>query len=202
MLIETNWLNILVDRGESKGYVIQADQIWFGNHIPGHLAIVLIEGDTSFHGAWAHSGPRPPHCRGFTITLRHTAHGRTPLDEWSVRRRDRYLYNTQHSQETDIHAPGGIRSRNPSKRTAADPRLRPRGHWDRHCWRGCKHEQWRWSKTDIPFDWLESYLLFSWMKTDMILKPSSDRGRKLTFRGKAVPRQVEFQYAGWLLLDT
>ena len=39
--------------------------------------------------------------------------------------------NTQHSQETDIHAPGGIRTRNPSKRTAANPRLRPRGHWDR-----------------------------------------------------------------------
>jgi hypothetical protein len=27
------------------------------------------------------------------------------------------------------HAPGGIRTRNPSKRVAADPRLRPRGHW-------------------------------------------------------------------------
>ena len=39
--------------------------------------------------------------------------------------------NTQHSQETDIHAPGGIRIHNPSKRAAADPRLRPRGHWDR-----------------------------------------------------------------------
>jgi hypothetical protein len=39
--------------------------------------------------------------------------------------------NTQHSQETDIHALGGIRTRNPSKRGAADPRLRPRGHWDR-----------------------------------------------------------------------
>ena len=26
---------------------------------------------------------------------------------------------------------GGIRTRNPSKRAAADPRLRPRGHWDR-----------------------------------------------------------------------
>jgi hypothetical protein len=39
--------------------------------------------------------------------------------------------NTQHSQETDIHAPGGIRIRNPSKRAAADPRLRPRGHCDR-----------------------------------------------------------------------
>ena len=28
---------------------------------------------------------------------------------------------------------GGIRTRNPSKRTAADPRLGPHGHWDRHC---------------------------------------------------------------------
>ena len=33
---------------------------------------------------------------------------------------------------TDIHAPGGIRTHNPSKRAAVDPRLRPRGHWDRH----------------------------------------------------------------------
>ena len=40
--------------------------------------------------------------------------------------------NTQHSQETDIHAPGEIRTHNPSKRAAADQRLRPRGHWDRH----------------------------------------------------------------------
>jgi hypothetical protein len=39
--------------------------------------------------------------------------------------------STQHSQETDIHASGGIRTRSPSKRTDADPRLRPRGHWDR-----------------------------------------------------------------------
>ena len=35
--------------------------------------------------------------------------------------------NTQHSQQTNIHAPGGIRTHNPSKREAADPRLRPRG---------------------------------------------------------------------------
>ena len=44
---------------------------------------------------------------------------RTPLD------------NTQHSQETDIHAICGFRTRNPSKRAAADLRLRPRGHWGR-----------------------------------------------------------------------
>ena len=40
--------------------------------------------------------------------------------------------NTQHSQQTNVHAPGGIRTRNPSRRTAADPLLRPRGQWDRH----------------------------------------------------------------------
>jgi hypothetical protein len=32
---------------------------------------------------------------------------------------------------THIHTPGKIRTRNPSKRSAADPRLRPLGHWDR-----------------------------------------------------------------------
>jgi hypothetical protein len=38
--------------------------------------------------------------------------------------------NKQHSQETDIRAAGGIGTSNPSKRAAADPRLRPRGHRD------------------------------------------------------------------------
>jgi len=36
--------------------------------------------------------------------------------------------NTQHSQETNIHALGGIRTRKPSIRAAADPR----GHCDRY----------------------------------------------------------------------
>jgi hypothetical protein len=39
--------------------------------------------------------------------------------------------NTQHSRQKDIHVPDGSRNRNPSNRAAADPRLRPRGHWDR-----------------------------------------------------------------------
>ena len=36
---------------------------------------------------------------------------------------------TQHSQETDTDAAGGIRTHNPNSRTAADSHLRPRGMW-------------------------------------------------------------------------
>ena len=39
------------------------------------------------------------------------------------------LYNTRN---TNILAPGGIRNRNPTKRAAADPCLRPLNHWNRH----------------------------------------------------------------------
>jgi len=48
--------------------------------------------------------------------------------------------NTSHSQQTDIYAPSGIGTHNPSKRAAADPWLRPRGNWDRriHCFRARK----------------------------------------------------------------
>jgi len=63
-------------------------------------------------------------------TRRRTTFGRTPLDRLSSRRR--ILYNTQHSQQTNIHAPGGIRTHNLSRRADEDLRLRPRGHWDRH----------------------------------------------------------------------
>jgi hypothetical protein len=35
------------------------------------------------------------------------------------------------TQQTNIHAPGGIRAHNLSRRAAADLRLRPHGHWDR-----------------------------------------------------------------------
>jgi hypothetical protein len=81
--------------------------------------------------------PVPTHCRCrglllhlITVIDTHTL-GRTTLDEGSARRRGLCLHNTQHSQERNIHAPSGIRTRNSSKRAAADLRLRPRGHWDR-----------------------------------------------------------------------
>jgi len=46
---------------------------------------------TNFCGPTAHSEPGPPHYRGFTITLRHTTVGRTPLDEWLAGLRGLYL---------------------------------------------------------------------------------------------------------------
>jgi hypothetical protein len=39
--------------------------------------------------------------------------------------------NTQDSQDTDVHALGGIRNYNPSKRAVADPRVILHGHLDR-----------------------------------------------------------------------
>ena len=36
--------------------------------------------------------------------------GRIPLEKESARRRDLYLYNTQHLQQTNIYTPGGIRT--------------------------------------------------------------------------------------------
>jgi hypothetical protein len=59
-------------------------------------------------------------------TQTHATVGRTPLDEGSAGRRDLYLTNTV--KETNIHALGGIRTHDRSKPSAADLRLRPRGH--------------------------------------------------------------------------
>jgi hypothetical protein len=73
-----------------------------------------------FHGLTVASRPGPTNCRGFTITFRHTIFGRTPMDEWSARRRG--LCQPTHN----IRKKGGIRNRNPNKRETADPRLKPR----------------------------------------------------------------------------
>ena len=69
----------------------------FSKHTDGHTPIVFV------HGATAPTGSGSSHYRGFTITLRHTALGRTPLDEWSARRRDLYLItHNNHKTLTSI----------------------------------------------------------------------------------------------------
>jgi hypothetical protein len=65
------------------------------------------------------------------ITLRHTLQPVGLL--WTRDRPDAETSTWQHkhSQETNIHAPRGVLTHDRSKRSAADLRLRPRGHWDR-----------------------------------------------------------------------
>jgi len=60
---------------------------------------------------------------------RRTTLGRTPLDVWSVRRRET-CQHTPHT--TEIHScPRRVSNPHHKKRAATDPRPRPRGHWDR-----------------------------------------------------------------------
>ena len=44
---------------------------------------------------------------------------------------DQHDTETSTWQHTDIHAPGGIQTHNPSMWAAADPHVRPCSHWDR-----------------------------------------------------------------------
>jgi hypothetical protein len=79
--------------------------------------------------------PQWARASSFTRFLDHTRRttvGRTPLYEWSARRRDFYL-KTQHSQQTSMPPLGFEPSL--SRRPATDLRLWPRGHWD---WRDPK----------------------------------------------------------------
>jgi len=52
--------------------------------------------------------PESPHYRGFTITLRHTTVGRTPLDEWSAQRRDLYLTTRNTHNRQTFMPPAGF----------------------------------------------------------------------------------------------
>jgi hypothetical protein len=81
-----------------------------------------------FYDSTVPSVPGPPYWV-FTITLRHTPIGMSPLDEWLVWRRDLYL--TTHNTHNKHSFCSGIRNRNSRKRVDADPRLRLRDVWDR-----------------------------------------------------------------------
>jgi hypothetical protein len=77
------------------------------------------------------SGSGPPHCWCFEIALRHTTLGRTPLDEWSARRRDLYLttHNT-HKIHTSM-TQAGLEPAIPSSERPHTQTFRPRGHRER-----------------------------------------------------------------------
>ena len=61
-------------------------------------------------------------------------HSDTPHSVGFIRTIERTVAETStwhHPTLTNTHVPRGIRTQNPSKRMAADPRLKPPGHWDR-----------------------------------------------------------------------
>ena len=96
--------------------------------------VIMVSAGSStfdiFCGATSQSRLRPPHPWG--LRSRTTHH--SPFDSsWRVISTSQRPLpdNTQHSQKTDIDDPGGIRTRNLSRRAVADLRLRSRGHWDR-----------------------------------------------------------------------
>jgi len=61
-----------------------------------------------FCGAATQRGSCPPHSRGFLDhTQRRITVGRTPLDEWSARRRDLYLTtHDTHNRQTSMPTVG------------------------------------------------------------------------------------------------
>jgi hypothetical protein len=63
----------------------------------------------------------------YSRLFRRTADGMNFLDERLPRPRNHYL--TPHMAH--IHDAGGIRTRNPSKRSAVEPRPGPLAQWDR-----------------------------------------------------------------------
>ena len=60
------------------------------------------------------SGPWSSHYQGFMVTLRHTPQSVELLWTSDQLVAETSTHTTQHSQQTDIHAPGGIRTRNSS----------------------------------------------------------------------------------------
>jgi len=86
-----------------------------------------------FFCATAPSGSGPSHSRGFYIT-----HNDAPQSVGLLWTSDQLVAETctwQHkayTKQTNVHAPGRIRTHNPSRPATADVRLRPRSHWDRH----------------------------------------------------------------------
>ena len=102
-----------------------------------------------FHHATVRSGPGPPHYREFTITLRHTTLGTSPLDEWSARCRDFCL------QHTPL-------SRYRHKRAWQDSNWQPK-QVSRRCTTAYQVVSWIWEVLGVLMHW-ENYTGRTWWR--------------------------------------
>ena len=94
------------------------------NHIYIYIKRTFFRGWTALEGL------------GLLIVQVSRSHSETPhsvgilwTSDWPFAETSLFLQQTQHSKEKDIHDPDAIRNHNTSKRAAAEPPLRPRGHW-------------------------------------------------------------------------
>jgi hypothetical protein len=87
--------------------------------------LFIFSGSTAQHRLWP-----PRHTRFLDHTQRRAKVGRTLLRRVISSSQRPLPDNTQHTQKTNIHAPGGIRNHDRSRRAAIDLRLRLRGHRD------------------------------------------------------------------------
>jgi hypothetical protein len=71
----------------------------------------------------------PPRSRGFLITRNDAPQSVGLL--WTIAQPVAETFTRQHTQQTNIHTPGGVRTHDCSRRVAVDLRLRPRVYWDR-----------------------------------------------------------------------
>jgi hypothetical protein len=83
------------------------------------------------YGTTAHTEPCPPLYWRFVITHTDTRWDSSGRVISPTQRPLPTQDNTTYTQETNIHVLRGIRTGDPGNQAAADPRLRPRGHWYR-----------------------------------------------------------------------
>jgi len=112
------------------------------------------------------------HTHTHTNTHRDTqtqTHGRTPLNKWSARHRSRYLHNTHQTQQTNIRAFSGIRTRTSNNWCFYSPVVFMRDTM----------VNWKWIYFGSCRCWLSPTQQNLWTKGEAWLK---DRERLLKFR--------------------
>jgi hypothetical protein len=95
--------------------------------VPVQTIIIII---FIFSGTAAQRELWPPRQRGFLIT--HDDAPQSVVLLWTSDQLVAEISTRQHTQQTNIHTPGGIRTHDRSRRAAVHLRFRPRGHWDRY----------------------------------------------------------------------
>jgi hypothetical protein len=102
------------------------------------ILFIIISGSAAQRGLWPAVALQPSAGYGLLVhevSWPHTTtrHSRQDSSGRVISSSQRSLPDkTQHTQQTNIHAPGEIRTHHRRRWAVVDLRLRPRGHWDRH----------------------------------------------------------------------